>query len=152
VQPLVLLLALGTLLLTLFLYTVIPKGLFPIQDTGEIQGISEADQNVSYTAMAQRQQALANAILQDPASATSPPSLVSDGTNTTLNNGRIQIDLKPLAQRNIGASDLITRLQDENRRHSRHHALHAAGAGPDVDDRVSLTQYQYTLETPIPPN
>ena len=148
IQPLVLLIALGTLLLTFYLYDIIPKGLFPIQDTGEIQGVSEADQAISFPAMAARQQALAKIILQDPAVQSLSSFIGADGTNTTLNNGRIQIDLKPLAQRGISASDLILRLQK------------ALAAVPGItlymqpvqdltiDDRVSRTQYQYTLEDP----
>jgi multidrug efflux pump len=149
VQPLVLLIALGTLVLTVFLYTIVPKGLFPIQDTGEIQGVSEADQTVSFPAMAQRQQELAKVILQDPAVQSLSSFIGADGTNTTLNNGRIQIDLKPLAQRGgLSASGVILRLEN------------ALAVVPGitlymqpvqdltVDDRVSRTQYQYTLEDP----
>ena len=130
VRPLVLLVAVATLALTIFLYIVIPKGLFPIQDTGEIQGVSEADQSVSFTAMSERQQALARIILQDPAVESLSSFIGVDGTNTTLNNGRIQINLKPLSQRTISASDLINRLQPALRKSAGHHTLHAAGAGP----------------------
>ena len=150
VQPLVLIVALATLALTLFLYTIIPKGLFPVQDTGEIQGISEADQNISYPAMAQRQQALMAAILKDPAVADLSSFIGVDGTNTTLNNGRIQIDLKPLNQRHIGASDLITRLQGEIAGIPGITLYMQPVQDLTVDDRVSRTQYQYTLEDPNP--
>jgi multidrug efflux pump len=150
VQPLVLLVALGTLVLTLFLYTVIPKGLFPIQDTGEIQGVSEADQSVSFSAMTQRQQALAAAILQDDAVESVSSFIGVDGTNTTLNNGRIQINLKPLDQRHIGASDLINRLQGEIAGVAGITLYMQPVQDLTVDDRVSLTQYQYTLEDPNP--
>jgi multidrug efflux pump len=150
IQPIVLLLALGTLALTLFLYTVIPKGLFPIQDTGEIQGVSEADQSVSFTAMSQRQQALANAILQDDAVESLSSFIGVDGTNTTLNNGRIQINLKPLGQRHISASDLINRLQGEIADIPGITLYMQPVQDLTVDDRVSLTQYQYTLEDPDP--
>jgi multidrug efflux pump len=150
VQPIVLLLAIGTLLLTLFLYTVIPKGLFPIQDTGEIQGISEADQSVSFSAMTQRQQALAAAILQDDAVESISSFIGVDGTNTTLNNGRIQINLKPLDQRKLSASDLITRLQGEIAGVPGITLYMQPVQDLTVDDRVSLTQYQYTLEDPDP--
>jgi multidrug efflux pump len=148
VQPLVLLVAVGTLALTIYLYYIIPKGLFPIQDTGEIQGVSEADQSVSFPAMSERQQALARVILQDPAVESLSSFIGVDGTNTTLNNGRIQINLKPLEERKISANDLIPRLQ----------AALASVPGITlymqpvqdltVSDRVSLTQYQYTLEDP----
>ncbi|HUB66356.1 MAG TPA: efflux RND transporter permease subunit [Candidatus Methylacidiphilales bacterium] len=147
-QPLVLLVALATLALTVFLYIEIPKTLFPIQDTGEIQGVSQADQSVSFAAMAERQQTLAKVILQDPAVESVSSFIGVDGTNTTLNNGRIQINLKPLGERGISASALIPRLQ----------AALASVPGITlymqpvqdltVDDRVSLTQYQYTLEDP----
>jgi multidrug efflux pump len=148
VQPLILLVALGTLALTIYLYTVIPKGLFPIQDTGEIQGISEADQNVSFDAMAQRQQALGKIILQDPAVESLSSFIGVDGTNTTLNNGRIQINLKPLEQRNISASDLINRLQTSLAKVPGITLYMQPVQDLTVDDRVSRTQYQYTLEDP----
>jgi multidrug efflux pump len=150
VQPLILLLALGTLVLTLFLYTVIPKGLFPIQDTGQIQGISEADQDISFPAMADRQQALARAILKDDAVQSISSFIGVDGTNTTLNDGRIQINLKPLEQRNIGASDLINRLQNEIADVPGITLYMQPVQDLTVDDRVSKTQYQYTLEDPSP--
>jgi multidrug efflux pump len=150
VQPLVLIVAVATLALTLFLYTIIPKGLFPIQDTGEIQGISEADQNVSYPAMAQRQQQLADAILKDPAVQDLSSFIGVDGTNTTLNNGRIQIDLKALNERGIGASDLINRLQGEIADIPGITLYMQPVQDLTVDDRVSRTQYQYTLEDPNP--
>jgi multidrug efflux pump len=150
VQSLVLIVAVATLALTLFLYTIIPKGLFPIQDTGEIQGISEADQNISYPAMSQLQQKLAAAILQDPAVQDLSSFIGVDGTNTTLNNGRIQIDLKPLDQRGIGASDLINRLQGEIADIPGITLYMQPVQDLTVDDRVSRTQYQYTLEDPNP--
>jgi multidrug efflux pump len=148
VQPLVLLVAVGTLALTIFLYVIIPKGLFPIQDTGEIQGVSEADQSVSFSAMSERQQALAKVILQDPAVESLSSFIGVDGTNTTLNNGRIQINLKPLNQRNISASDLIPRLQAELAKVPGITLYMQPVQDLTVDDRVSLTQYQYTLEDP----
>jgi multidrug efflux pump len=148
VQPLVLLVALGTLALTIFLYIEIPKGLFPIQDTGEIQGVSEADQTISFPAMAERQQALAAAILEDPAVESLSSFIGVDGTNTTLNNGRISINLKPLNQRNISASDLITRLQNLVAKVPGITLYMQPVQDLTVDDRVSRTQYQYTLEDP----
>jgi multidrug efflux pump len=148
VQPLVLLVAVATLALTIFLYVIIPKGLFPVQDTGEIQGISEADQDVSFPAMAQRQQALAAAILQDPAVSDLSSFIGVDGTNTTLNNGRLQIELKPLGERNIGASDLINRLNGEIAGIPGITLYMQPVQDLTVDDRVSLTEYQYTLEDP----
>ena len=150
VQPLVLLVAVATLALTIFLYVIIPKGLFPIQDTGEIQGVSEADQTVSFPAMSQRQQALANVILQDPAVESLSSFIGVDGTNTTLNNGRIQINLKPLGQRSISASDLILRLQNALADVPGITLYMQPVQDLTIDDRVSRTQYQYTLEDPNP--
>ncbi len=91
--------AVATLVLTILLYMIVPKGFFPVQDTGVIQGISEAAQNISFTAMAERQQALAQVILQDPAVESLSSFIGADGINTTLNSGRILINLKPLAER-----------------------------------------------------
>jgi multidrug efflux pump len=148
VQPLILLVALGTLVLTIYLYIVIPKGLFPIQDTGEIQGVSEADQSVSFTAMSERQQALAKVILQDPAVESLSSFIGVDGTNTTLNSGRIQINLKPLDVRKFSASDLIPRLQKAAAKIPGITLYMQPVQDLTVDDRVSRTQYQYTLEDP----
>jgi multidrug efflux pump len=148
VQPLVLLVALGTLALTVFLYIEIPKGLFPIQDTGEIQGVSEADQTISFSAMSERQQALAAVILEDPAVESLSSFIGVDGTNTTLNDGRIQINLKPLDQRKISASDLINRLQNAVAKVPGITLYMQPVQDLTVDDRVSRTQYQYTLEDP----
>src|SRR5207249_12024693 len=110
-QPTVLLIAAVTLVLTIALYVFIPKGLFPVQDTGVILAISEAPQNVSFSAMAARQQALARVILRDPAVAGLSSFIGIDGTNVTLNSGRILINLKPLAERRVAAIDVIRRLQ-----------------------------------------
>ena len=104
-QPLTLLVAVATLGLTVFLYVVIPKGFFPVQDTGLIQGISEAAPAVSFAAMAQRQQALAAAILKDPDVVSLSSFIGVDGTNTTLNSGRFLINLKPRDERSARASD-----------------------------------------------
>src|SRR5438105_5978406 len=103
----------ATLVGTILLYISVPKGFFPVQDTGVILGVSEGPQNVSFVAMAQRQQALADVILEDPAVESLSSFIGIDGTNTTLNSGRIQINLKPLAERKISASDIIRRLQPE---------------------------------------
>ena len=110
-QPLTLLVAVATLALTFILFIKIPKGFFPVQDTGVIQGVSEAEQTISFKAMSERQQALAKVILQDPAVDSLSSFIGIDGTNTTLNTGRIQINLKPLEERKIDASDVIRRLQ-----------------------------------------
>ena len=97
--------AAATLVLTVLLYIVVPKGFFPVQDTGVIQGISEAPQSISFAAMATRQQALAAVILKDPAVQSLSSFIGVDGTNVTLNSGRILINLKPLAQRQVSASE-----------------------------------------------
>src|SRR5690348_13186949 len=112
-QPLTLAVAIGTLALTVLLYIIVPKGFFPVQDTGLIQGISEASQSVSYAAMAARQQALAAAILKDPDVDSLSSFIGVDGTNTTLNSGRFLINLKPRDERSAGASDVIRRLKRE---------------------------------------
>src|SRR5205814_3774091 len=103
--------AMATLVTTVGLYMIVPKGFFPVQDTGVILGISEAPQTVSFPAMAERQQALAQVILQDPAVESLSSFIGVDGTNATLNSGRMLINLKPLAQRDADASGVIRRLQ-----------------------------------------
>jgi multidrug efflux pump len=141
-----LLITIGTLIGTIFLYIYVPKGFFPVQDTGVILGVSEAPQNISFTAMQQRQRSLADVILKDPAVESLSSFIGIDGTNTTLNNGRIQINLKPLAERKISASEVIRRLQPE--------LAHVDGISLfmqpvqdlTVEDRVSRTQFQYSLE------
>src|SRR6202140_2189001 len=110
-QTITLLVALGTLVLTVFLYIIIPKGFFPVQDTGVIQGISQAPETISFPAMAEKQQEIAKVILADPAVQSLSSFIGADGTNTTLNSGRFSINLKPLSERNLNASDVIRRLQ-----------------------------------------
>jgi len=148
VQSLVLLIALGTLALTIYLYIEIPKGLFPIQDTGIIQGVSEADQDISFPAMSQRQQALVDIILADPAVESLSSFIGVDGTNVTLNTGRIQINLKPLEVRQAGVSDIMQRLQPKLAAVSGITLYMQPVQDLTVDDRISRTQYQYTLEDP----
>ena len=111
-QGLTLLVAVATLVLTIFLYIIIPKGFFPVQDTGVIQGISQAPASISFAAMAKAQQELAKVILQDPAVESISSFIGADGTNTTLNSGRMSINLKPLEQRDLSASDVIRRLNN----------------------------------------
>ena len=108
-----------------------PKGFFPVQDTGVILGISEGPQNISFTALAERQQELAQVILKDPDVESLSSFIGVDGTNTTPNSGRIQINLKPRDQRKSTATEIIRRLQPELAKVQRHHPVHAAGAGPD---------------------
>jgi len=145
-QTATLLIAVGTLILTVLLYVLVPKGFFPVQDTGVIQGISEADESISFTAMAERQQALAQVILKDPAVESLSSFIGADGINSTLNSGRILINLKPLAQRKTSASDIIRRLQPELARVDGITLFMQPIQDLSVEDRVSSTEYQYTLE------
>jgi len=147
-QTITLLVALGTLVLTVFLYIIIPKGFFPVQDTGVIQGISQAPETISFDAMAEKQQELAKVILADPSVQSLSSFIGADGTNTTLNSGRMSINLKPLAQRNFNASDLIRRLQSKLQNVQGISLYMQPVQNITVDDRVSRTQYQYTLEDP----
>jgi multidrug efflux pump len=149
-QPLTLLVALGTLALTAVLYIWIPKGFFPIQDTGLIQGISEAAQSISYPAMAERQQALAAAILKDPDVDSLSAFIGVDGTNTTLNSGRFLINLKPHDERRLSASDIIRRLQQETADVSGISLYMQPVQDLTIDTTVSRTQYQFVLESANP--
>jgi len=147
-QTATLLVAVGTLVLTVLLYLVVPKGFFPVQDTGVILGISEAPQSVSFAAMATRQQALARVILKDPAVESLSSFIGVDGTNTTLNSGRILINLYPLAVRKTSASEIIRRLQLELASVEDIALFLQPVQDLTVEDRVSRTQYQYSLEDP----
>ncbi|MGP8142559.1 MAG: efflux RND transporter permease subunit [Terriglobales bacterium] len=149
-QTATLLVAAGTLVLTILLYIFIPKGFFPVQDTGIIQGISEAGQSVSFAAMAEKQQQLTHLILQDPAVESLSSFIGIDGTNTTLNSGRIQINLKPLEERKINASDVIRRLQPNLEKIDGITLYMQPVQDLTVEDRVSRTEFQYTLEDPDP--
>jgi multidrug efflux pump len=149
-QRATLLVAGAVLGLTIALYFVVPKGFFPVQDTGVILGVSEAPQAVSFSAMAERQQALAAVILRDPAVANVSSFIGIDGTNTTLNSGRIQVTLKPLAERRISATDVIRRLQPELARVHDIRLFMQPVQDLTVEDRVSRTQFQYSLEDADP--
>ena len=138
--------ALVTLASTVLLYIAVPKGFFPVQDTGVILGISEGPQTVSFPAMAERQQALSAEILKDPAVASLSSFIGIDGTNTTLNSGRIQINLKPLEERHLSASEVIRRLQPQLAKVEGIRLYLQPVQDLTVEDRVSRTQYQYTLE------
>ncbi len=138
--------AVATLASTVLLYLVIAKGFFPVQDTGVILGISEAPQTVSFATMAERQQTLTRVILQDPAVASLSSFIGIDGTNTTLNSGRIQINLKPLHERRLSASDVIRRLRPELAKVGSIQLFMQPVQDLTVEDRVSRTQYQYSLE------
>jgi multidrug efflux pump len=146
-QDATLVVAVATLVLTVLLYLVIPKGFFPIQDTGLILGISEAPQTISFTAMADRQQALAETILRDPAVESLSSFIGIDGINTTLNSGRIQINLKPLKER-PGASEIIRRLQPELAKVEGVRLYLQPVQDLTVESQVSRTQYQYSLGDP----
>jgi multidrug efflux pump len=143
---LTLLVAASTLVFTIWLYVIVPKGFFPVQDTGVIQGISEASQRISFAAMADKQQELSRVILKDPAVASLSSFIGVDGSNTTLNSGRIQINLKPLDQRRVSASEVMRRLQPELAKIEDITLWMQPVQDLTVEDRVSRTQYQYTLE------
>jgi len=149
-QTITLLIALCTLILTIFLYIIIPKGFFPIQDTGIIQGISQAPPTIGSKAMAQKQQEIADVILKDPAVESLSSFIGADGTNITTNSGRLSINLKPLNQRDLSASDLIRRLQTKLNDVQGIQLFMQPVQNITIDDRVSRTQYQYTLEDPDP--
>jgi multidrug efflux pump len=140
--------AAGTLVLTIFLYVIVPKGFFPVEDTGVIQAISEAAQSVSFPAMVSRQQQLSAMILRDPAVESLSSFIGIDGTNTTLNSGRILINLKPLKERKISATGVIHRLQRELARIEGIVLYMQPVQDLTVDARVSRTQFQYTIEDP----
>ena len=140
--------AVATLMATAQLYALVPKGFFPVQDTGVILGISEARQSISFEEMAVRQQQLNRAILEDPAVASLSSFIGIDGTNTTVNSGRIQINLTPLEERRISATELIRRLQTRLDG-VEGITLHMQPVQDlSVETRVSRTQYQYSLESP----
>ena len=141
-----LLVAAATLMLAIYLFIVIPKGLFPIQDIGLIQGISQAPESISFHAMSLKQQELAKVILQDPAVASLSSFIGVDGTNATLNSGRIQINLKPFAERQIDATAVIDRLQSKLQKVQGIHLYLQPVQDLTVDDRASRNQFQYTLE------
>ena len=149
-QTITLLVALGTLVLTVYLYDVVPKGFFPVQDTGVILGISQAPETISFPAMARRQQALAKVIVTDPSVENLTSFIGIDGQNTTLNSGRIQITLKPLEERQgVTASDVIRRLQTKLADQVPGIALYMQPVQDlTVEDRISRTQYQYALDAP----
>ena len=147
-QGLTLIVAGATLALTVLLYVLVPKGFFPVQDTGAIQGITEADQSVSFAAMAERQQAVAEVVLRDPAVAGLSSFIGVDGSNATLNSGRMLISLKPLAERDASASEVIRRLGPELERVAGIRLYMQPVQDLSIEDRVSRTQYQFSLSSP----
>ncbi len=145
-QTATLLVTFGTLVLTLILYVVVPKGFFPVQDTGVILGISEAPDDVSFEAMSQRQQELAKVILQDKDVESLSSFIGVDGTNTTMNSGRIQINLKSRDERSDDASAIIRRLQPQLEKVEGITLYMQPVQDLTVEDRVSRTQFQYSIE------
>jgi multidrug efflux pump len=149
-QLVTLLVAAATLAATLYLYWIVPKGFFPSQDTGVILGISEAPQSISFSEMSRQQQNLNHKILEDPAVESLSSFIGIDGTNTTLNTGRIQINLKPLKERDVSASEFIHRLRPELAKIHGITLFMQPVQDLTVETRVSRTQYQYSLEDPDP--
>ncbi|MDO9623067.1 MAG: MdtB/MuxB family multidrug efflux RND transporter permease subunit [Pseudomonas sp.] len=147
-QPLTLLVAIATLGLTVLLYLAVPKGFFPVQDTGVIQGISEAPQSISFGAMSERQQRLADVILQDPAVVSLSSYIGVDGDNPTLNSGRLLINLKPHAERDVTASQIIERLRPELAKLTGIELYLQPVQDLTIEDRVSRTQFQFSMESP----
>jgi multidrug efflux pump len=146
-QTATLIVTVATLIFTIALFLIVPKGFFPVQDTGVILAISDAPQTVSFDAMANRQQALAQVILKDPAVESLSSFIGIDGVNTTPNSGRIQINLKPRNQRKENASDIIRRLQPELAKVPGIRLYMQPVQDLTVEDRVSRTQFQYSLES-----
>jgi len=143
-----LLVTIATLVATILLFIVVPKGFFPVQDTGVILGISEAPQTVSFASMAERQQQLVDILLKDPAVDNISSFIGVDGTNTTLNSGRIQINLKPLEERKISATEVIRRMQPKLTGVEGIQLFLQPLQDLTVEDRVSRTEFQYSLEDP----
>jgi multidrug efflux pump len=148
-QTATLLVAVGTLAFTIYLYVIVPKGFFPVQDTGSILGISQAPETVSFSAMSGLQQRLVQVIRQDPAVDNLTSFIGADGVNTTMNSGRIQISLKPLEQRHdVSAVDVINRLQPKLAQVPGIQLYMQPVQDLTVEDRISRTQYQYSLDAP----
>ena len=148
-QFLTLLVAISTLGLTVYLYIIVPKGFFPVQDTGAVLGISQAPETISFPAMSQRQQELVQVIRQDPAVENLTSFIGADGVNTTMNSGRIQITLKPLEERaDVSAVDVIRRLQPKVHQVPGIELFMQPVQDLTVEDSISRTQYQYALDAP----
>ncbi|MEI6054953.1 MAG: multidrug efflux RND transporter permease subunit [Lentisphaerota bacterium] len=149
-QKLTIIVAICTLLLTIVLFYIAPKGFFPVQDTGLLLGMSEAAQEISFPEMAKHQQQLSKIILKDPAVESLSSFIGIDGTNTTLNSGRIMINLKPIDVRKLDATEVIHRLEPELAKIKGITLYMQPVQDITVDDTVSRTQYQYTLDDPNP--
>ncbi len=147
-EKLTLAVAVATLVLTVVLYILIPKGFFPTQDTGVIQGITDAPQSVSFAAMAERQRALAEVVLKDPAVESVSSFIGVDGINSTLNSGRMLISLKAKSDRNLDASGIIRRLQPQLARVNGITMYMQPVQDLSIDARVSRTEYEFSAEDP----
>jgi multidrug efflux pump len=148
-QTATLLVFVGTLALTIYLYVIVPKGFFPVQDTGSILGISQAPETVSFSAMAKLQQELVSVIRQDPAVENLTSFIGADGVNTAMNAGRVQITLKPLEERQgVSAVDVIQRLEPKLQQVAGIQLFMQPVQDLTVEDRISRTQYQYSLDAP----
>jgi multidrug efflux pump len=147
-QPLTLLVALATLGVTVWLYLAVPKGFFPVQDTGAIQVISEAPQSVSFSAMSERQQAAARVILQDPNVSGLSSFIGIDGSNATLNSGRMLVTLKSIEQRSLTAVQVIAELREKLAKVPGITLYLQPVQDLTIEDRVSRTQFQFTMEDP----
>lgn len=147
-QTATLLVAFATFILTVILYLVSPKGFFPIQDTGVIQGISETSQNVSFKAMAEKQQQLVEVLLKNPNVVSLSSYIGVDGDNTTLNSGRLLINLKPHKERKLNASQIIEELQPVVKKLPGIRLYMQPIQDLSIEDKVSRTQYQFTLNSP----
>ena len=147
-QAATILVAVGTLVATILLFLIIPKGFFPVEDTGQIVGITQAPESTSFAAMGRRQQQLASIIVQDPAVQDISSFIGVDGTNTTPNSGRIQITLKPLDDRDASVTDVIRRLNQKVAQVAGISLYMQAVQDLTVENRISRTQYQYTIEGP----
>ena len=150
-QPVTLMIALGTLVLTGYLFSIVPKGFFPAQDTGSILGITQGPETISFTAMADRQKQVVETILKDPAVKNVASFIGVDGFNTLVSSGRTQITLKPLEERNISAGDLIRRLQTATAQVPGIQFYLQPIQDLTVEDRISRTQYQYSMMAPDKP-
>jgi multidrug efflux pump len=136
--------------LTVVLYIVIPKGFFPIQDNGLIQAVTEAPQSISFAAMSERQRALADAILNDPDVESLTSFVGVDGTNPTLNSGRMLINLKPRDKRSLTASQILRRIQRETASVPGITLYMQPAQDLTIDSTISRTQYQFVVEGPNP--
>jgi HAE1 family hydrophobic/amphiphilic exporter-1 len=149
-QFITLMVMLGTIVLTGYLYVVIPKGFFPQQDTGLIIGVTEAAQDISFAAMSERQQAVVNVVLQDPAVASVGSQIGAGGPTATLNDGRMFIALKPQDERKASADQVINRLRPKLAKLQGITLYMQAAQDITIGGRVARTQYQFTLTDPDP--